>query len=115
MTYTLCSGHTTPQPYRDATYTVLKAGTKANNTHWQITAKCTGCAYWTSQDGGSRFLNPNGSNRVAMAMSLTKPSSPNSNTSSIDYHFMHGYWDSDLRIATNANFATVVQTLATTA
>lgn len=109
----LGSGHFTPSAYANAQYTVFKSGTKSNNTHWQITAKCTGCATWTTPDGGVRYLSPRGGNRLAMAYSPTKPAQPNSNTSTISVHDVHDYWSSEFNLASNPNFATIVQSLQT--
>jgi hypothetical protein len=34
-----CSGHSTPQSYAGATFTLLSKGNKSNGTHWQLTSK----------------------------------------------------------------------------
>ncbi|KAK1758302.1 hypothetical protein QBC47DRAFT_440861 [Echria macrotheca] len=105
-------GHQAPVPYTGANYTVYKEGTKSNNTHWQITARCTGCTSWIPEkNAATKYMRFTGSNRVAMAMGLKPVANPNSNTSDIDYHYMHAYWDADFKMATNANFTTTVQKL----
>ena len=89
----------------------MKTGTKVNSTHWQFTAKCTGCTSWSSSGGGARYVNPKGGNRFAWAESTAKPSNPNSNTSSFSVHEVHGYWTEDFSRAINANFNTIVSSL----
>ncbi|KAK0725789.1 hypothetical protein B0H67DRAFT_481603 [Lasiosphaeris hirsuta] len=104
------NSHVSPTPYAGSQYTVFKTGTKYNSTHWQVTAKCTGCTSWTS-DGGNRYLQPKAQNRVAFAYSPSKPSNPNSNTSNFPVHDVHAYWNHEFALASNANFATTVQKL----
>lgn len=106
---TTASGHVAPPSYSGASYQVLKTGTHTNRTHWQYTAKCSGC---TSFAGGSSntktTLNANGVNHLAFAYSATKPSNPSSSTSTIPVHDVYGYWDHDFSVAGNAAFATLV-------
>lgn len=104
-------GHITPEPYTGASATVLRTGTKTNGTHYQATIKCSGCSFWRTASGGTRFLIPNESNRIAMAYSPTRPSNANSNTSAISVHDVHAYWPHQLNQGVNANFKQVVQTL----
>jgi hypothetical protein len=105
------TGHTTPAAYSGATYTLFKAGTKSNSTHWQFTALCKGCTAWDAGSGTMRYLTPRGGNRLAFAYSPGKPSTPNSPTSTIPIHEVHNYWSHDFNQALNANFETTVQRL----
>ncbi len=107
------SGHVQPTDYSGATYTLFKAGTKSNSTHWQFTALCKGCTSWDAGSGALRYLSPKGGNRLAFAYSPTKPSNINSPSSSIAIHDVHGYWNHDFTGAVNPNFATTVQKLTT--
>lgn len=93
----------TPTVYSGATIEVLKTGTHTNSTHWQITAKCTGCTSFSS-----KVLNPKGSNRLAFAYAKSKPSNPSSNSSSFNVHDVTNYWNHDFASAANANFAALV-------
>ncbi|GAB1321103.1 hypothetical protein MFIFM68171_11313 [Madurella fahalii] len=105
------NGHTTPTTYTGATYTVYRTGTKSNSTHWQVTAKCTGCSSWNNQAGATRYINPKSENRLAWAYSLSRPSNPSSPTSSISIHDLPGYVTLNFGQGTNANFAGLVQSL----
>ncbi|KAK4184584.1 hypothetical protein QBC35DRAFT_534859 [Podospora australis] len=106
------NGHITPNTYAGAQYTLFKTGTKSNGTHWQYTALCKGCTSWTTDTGASRYLSPRGGNRLAFAYSPGRPSSPNSATSSIPIHEVHGYWQHDFSGAANSNFETTVERLS---
>ncbi|KAK0616158.1 hypothetical protein B0T14DRAFT_538225 [Immersiella caudata] len=105
------NGHTTPNAYTGATYTVYKTGTKVNSTHWQVTAKCTGCATWTQRDGKKVYLNPKGNNRFGWAYSLKKPTNPNSATSAIPIHDLGQYFTMDVGKGVNKDFANLVSKL----
>jgi hypothetical protein len=99
----LCSGHSTPQSYAGATFTLLTKGNKSNGTHWQLTAKCTGCTSWTGSSGVTR-IDPRDSKRLGYACSASKPSSPGSNSSSIPVHDVYNYITHDFSAGANANF-----------
>lgn len=103
------SSHTAPVADSSATVQVLPKGTKSNGTHWQITAKCTGCTSFTTTGTTKKSLNPAGTNRLAFAYSKTKPSQPASGTSPITVHDLFQYWDHDFAAAANADFAGLVQ------
>ncbi|KAH9431994.1 hypothetical protein MCOR27_009032 [Pyricularia oryzae] len=104
------SAHAAPAPYTVPVYEVLKTGTRVNSTHWQITAKCSGCTSFQGRAGAApTWLRPTGSNRLAFAMARTAPSQPASNTSAIPYHEVHQYWNADFGSAQNENFGELVQ------
>ena len=105
------SGHLAPRPNTGADIQILKAGTKSNSTHWQVTMKCRGCSKW-SNDLGERYVNPRGQNRFAMASAWTFKISGTSNTTDIIKHDVHSYWDHQVQNGANTNFATTFQTLA---
>lgn len=92
-----------PTEYSGATYEVLQTGTSANNTHWQFTAKCTGCTSWNGQT-----LSPTGSHRLAMAYSANGPSNPASPSSSFPVHSVHTYWEHNFGQAGNPTFNQLV-------
>ncbi|XXH01081.1 hypothetical protein Hte_007432 [Hypoxylon texense] len=102
------TSHTAPAVTSDATVQVLAKGTKSNGTHWQVTAKCTGCTSFTTTGTTTKTLNPSGSNRLAFAYSKTKPSQPASGTSPINVHDLFSYWDHDFAAAGNAQFQDLV-------
>ncbi|KAI0104308.1 hypothetical protein GGR51DRAFT_522278 [Nemania sp. FL0031] len=101
------SVRTQPQIYDGATLQLLKTGTKLNGTHWQITAKCTGCSSFTTTGSNTKALNANGSNRLAFAYSKTKPSSASS-AAMLSVHDVYNYWDHDFSSAGNIDFAALV-------
>lgn len=105
------TGHITPQTYSQATYTVFKAGTKINSTHWQVTAKCTGCTSWTGRSGSKGTLKTRGESRFGWAYSLKKPSNPNSATSAIPVHDLGQYFSLDVTKGGNKDFAAAVAKL----
>ncbi|KAI8624153.1 hypothetical protein F5Y19DRAFT_336959 [Xylariaceae sp. FL1651] len=100
--------HSTPQMYTGATVQVLKAGTKMNGTHWQITAKCSGCSSFLGANNANKTLTASGTNRLAFAYSKNKPSS-SSAAATITVHEVYNYWDHDFSTAGNTNFAQLVQ------
>ena len=85
--------------YPDATYEILKAGTRVNGTHWQFTAKCTGCTKFRTTT-----LSSTSSHRMAMAYSSSKPSSPGSPSSNFPVHSVHTYWNHNFGGGTNTAF-----------
>jgi hypothetical protein len=97
------STHVTPSAYSGATYTVFKTGTRVNGTHWQLTAKCTGCT-----DYKGTVLSPTSSHRLAFAYCATRPASPSSSMSSITVHDVHDYWNHDFSTGQNPSFAQLV-------
>jgi hypothetical protein len=97
-----------PPAYKGATYTTLKKGTKVNSTHYQYTAKCTGCTYFTGASSAQKSLNPQGGNQLAFAFAFAKVNTPSSNTSSFSGHDVHSYGVHDFSQGSNANFAELV-------
>ncbi|KAK3937594.1 hypothetical protein QBC46DRAFT_443089 [Diplogelasinospora grovesii] len=104
--------HTAPTAYTGSTYQVFRTGTKTNSTHWQFTAKCTGCTSYQGDSGGMRYLSAQGGNRLAFAYSPTKPSNPSSNTSSFGVHEVIGYWNHDFSSGANPSFTSLVSKLS---
>ncbi|KAH4352460.1 hypothetical protein HBH98_021320 [Parastagonospora nodorum] len=101
------TGHSTPQSYTGATLTLLSKGNKSNSTHWQLTAKCTGCTSWTGTSGATR-IDPKDQKRLGFACAAAKPSSPGSNTSTIPVHDVYNYFTHDFAAGANANFASLL-------
>jgi len=101
------NGHVTPNAYSGATYTVYKSGTKMNSTHWQLTAKCTGCTSWTS-NGKNVQVKLKGENKFGWAYSLKKPSNPSSATSAIPVHDLGQYFSIDVGKGANKDFTALV-------
>jgi len=100
--------HAFPQAYNGASYQVFRTGTKSNSTHWQYTAKCSGCTSWAGSSGRNTTLNPNGGNTFAFAYAAGRPSSPSSNTSSFPVHDAYNYWSHDFASSGNADFTDLV-------
>ncbi|KAH7405991.1 hypothetical protein DE146DRAFT_430515 [Phaeosphaeria sp. MPI-PUGE-AT-0046c] len=103
------TGHSTPTTYTGATYTLLSKGNKSNGTHWQLTAKCTGCTTWTGSSGQTR-IDPRDTKRLGYACASAKPSQPGSNTSPIPVHDVYNYITHDFSAGANANFAALLKT-----
>ncbi len=100
--------HVLPDVYSGASYQVFAAGTHANRTHWQVTAKCTGCTAFSGSGGATRRLNAKGSNRLAFAYCKTPPYQPSSSSSGFEVHDVVGYWNHDFTTAQNTAFASLV-------
>lgn len=79
-----------------------------NSTHWQFTAKCSGCTSFTGSGNVHTVLNPTGVNELAFAYAATKPSNPSSNLSSFGVHDLYAYWSHDFSAAGNTGFASLV-------
>ncbi|KAH9863446.1 hypothetical protein IAQ61_009724 [Plenodomus lingam] len=101
------TGHSTPQQYPGATYTPLTTGNKSNSTHWQFTAKCTGCTSYTGSSGAVR-IDPNSSKRLGYACSPNKVASPGSPSSTIPVHDVYNYITHDFSAGANPNFAALL-------
>ncbi|ORY67495.1 uncharacterized protein BCR38DRAFT_456247 [Pseudomassariella vexata] len=100
------TGHVAPTVYPSAIYTVLRIGTHVNGTHWQLTAKCTGCS--TNIGSTNRTLSATVSNRLAFAYSKSKPATPSSSSSTFNVHDVANYWNHDFAAAQNAEFAALI-------
>lgn len=97
-----------PATWAGAQYNLLKTGTHVNRTHWQYTAKCTGCTYYTNSVGSKTWIYSTGTNHLAFAYASARPSSPSSNSSSLQIHDVTNNWDHDFSVGQNANFADLV-------
>ena len=97
-----------PPEYNDATYTVLKKISFVNATHWQITAKCTGCTKWGDDTTGIQTLEQKGQNQIAFAWSSVPVDKPADNSSSFGIHDSIGHPIFDFSVAANKNFDALV-------
>lgn len=103
------TSHVAPSAYSGASYQVLRGGTRVNSTHWQVTAKCSGCTAYKGRSGTMTYVRPKTTNRLAFASAKKPPSQPSSNTSAIEYHDVHVYWNHDFAAASNPKFADLVK------
>lgn len=94
--------------YSGATYEVFRTGTHVNQTHWQYTAKCTGCTSFRSSFGSQNILTTTGSNHLAFAYSAKRPSNPSSSSSSFSIHDVTNNWEHDFSSGQNAAFTSLV-------
>ncbi|KAF2111839.1 hypothetical protein BDV96DRAFT_498852 [Lophiotrema nucula] len=78
------TAYQTPSVDSRFSFTIIPTGTTSNGTHWQYTAKCTGCTSFTGRSGVTT-LNPKGSNKVAYAWSPTRPTGTTA-SSTINVH-----------------------------
>ncbi|KAE8447235.1 hypothetical protein EG329_010929 [Mollisiaceae sp. DMI_Dod_QoI] len=99
--------HSAPPLYNGATYSVFKTGTHVNRTHFQYTAKCTGCTSYTSSQGTPTVLNPTGNNRLAFAYASSRPNNPSSTSASLPVHDVYSYWSQDFSTGANAAFTSL--------
>jgi hypothetical protein len=104
----LPSGHSSPQQYTGATYTPLTTGNKSNGTHWQFTAKCTGCTTYTGSSGQVR-IDPSGTKRFGFACANDKVANPSSTSSTIPVHDVYNYINHDFTAGANPNFQALLQ------
>jgi hypothetical protein len=98
-------GYFSPPENPDAQYTVLETGTHANETHWQVTAKCTGCSRWGDDDQGYTEIDPSAQTTVAFAYSDTPVDTPADPASNFGIHDSLGHPIYDLATGKNADFA----------
>ncbi|KAK3942610.1 hypothetical protein QBC46DRAFT_283506 [Diplogelasinospora grovesii] len=105
-------GYYVPPVYPSSNYTVLKTGTHINATHWQITAKCTGCTKWGDDSTGVTTIDPKIQNTIAFAYSNTPVDTPADAGSSFGIHDSIGHPVFDLSVAENKNFTAAVAKLA---
>ncbi len=98
------SGHTLPQTYANATYTVLP-GSTVNATHWTINVLAKGVSSWTNGklDPSSTATN------LGYASSINAPATPADPASRFGIHQSRGKWSHDLSSAKIANFDALVQ------
>ncbi len=97
-----------PSAYSGASYQVLKTGTRVNGSHWQVTAKCSGCAYYTNSIGRTTTLDPQGSNLFGWAFATAKPYNPSSNMSGFGVHDSFNFLTHDFSGAGNTAFTSLV-------
>ena len=81
---------------------LIAKGTKRNGTHWQYTAKCSGCSSFLSTNNQNRTLNPRGQNQLAYAWSTGKPSGT-SPSATIGVHDNFGYINPGVDFSMGAN------------
>ncbi|KAK4118919.1 iron reductase domain protein [Parathielavia appendiculata] len=101
-------GYFSPPEYPDSTYTILETGTHLNATHWQVTAKCTGCSRWGDDDMGYTELDPQYHTTMAFAYSDTPVDAPGDETTTFGIHTSLGHPIYDLATAKNSDFAAKV-------
>ncbi|EAA31321.2 iron reductase domain protein [Neurospora crassa] len=107
-------GYYSPPIYTDSHYTVLKKGTHVNATHFQVTAKCTGCSSWGDDEstGISGNIDPEYQTTLAYAYGNTKVDTPADVQSTFGIHDSLGHPIYDLAVAKNKDFAEKVAALA---
>jgi hypothetical protein len=97
-----------PPNWSGATLQMLEVGTFVNDTHWQFTAKCTGCTSWVDPQDGPKWLDPTGTYKIAWAFANLPPSNAASKNSTFSFHDVYGYFDHDLSLGNNDNFKQLV-------
>lgn len=111
MLTTSNSGYFSPPENPDSTYTILETGTSVNETHFQVTAKCTGCSRWGDEDTGYTELDPAYQTTFAFAYSDSPVETPSDPASGFGIHDSLGHPIYDLAVAQNADFDEVVGAL----
>ncbi|KAK0615741.1 hypothetical protein B0T17DRAFT_592458 [Bombardia bombarda] len=94
-------GYYSPPAYTGSKYTLLKKGTHVNATHWQYTAKCTGCSSWGDDDIGVTTIDPQYQNTMAYAYSDHPVDTPADVASSFGIHDSLGHPIFDLAVGKN--------------
>lgn len=87
---------------------MLGKGTFVNDTHWQYTAKCTGCTSWGDDDIGYTTLDATAQNALAFAYSQSPPDEPDNTDSTFTIHDSVGHWYHDFGNIGNADFDDLV-------
>ncbi len=105
------SGYFSPPSNPDTKYTVLKTGTSFNTTHWQITAKCSGCSRWGDSDVGYTELDPAYDVSMAFAYANNPVDTPGDEESTFGIHDSLGHPVYSLAAGKNADFAAKVAKL----
>lgn len=105
------SGYFSPPEYPDAQYTILESGTYLNETHFKVTAKCTGCSRWGDDDMGYTELDPQYQTIMAYAYANEPVDTPEDASSSFGIHKSLGHPIFDLASGKNADFDDKVESL----
>lgn len=82
-----------------------------NATHWQVTAKCSGCTQWGDADTGYGALDPTTQQSMAYAYSNTAVDTPADEASTFSIHNGIGHPVYNLTQGKNTNFAAKVSRL----
>lgn len=104
-------GYFSPPAYTDSKYTILKTGTHMNATHWQVTAKCSGCSRWGDADIGYTEIDPEVDTSMAFAYANTPVDTPSDEATTFGIHESLGHPVFGLAPAKNADFAAKVAKL----
>jgi hypothetical protein len=78
-----------------------------NATHFQVTAKCSGCTTW-SVDGTPTTLDPDSSHELAWSHSSTPPTNPADANSTFQQHDAVGMWNAEFAQAESYTFEALV-------
>ena len=93
------SGYQPPSPYDDPTVTLLP-DTAVNETHWTLSATCSGCTSWS---GGA--IDPLAPAPLAWAYAGAAPAAPADPDSGFGKHDQTGVVNFDFSTAGSAGFA----------
>ncbi|KAL2265948.1 hypothetical protein VTJ83DRAFT_5300 [Remersonia thermophila] len=104
-------GYFSPPEHPDSSYTILSTGTHINETHWQVTAKCSGCSRWGDEWIGYTELDPDRQTIMAYAWSNYPVDAPEDASSTFAIHQSLGHPIYDLTVAKNADFEAKIQAL----
>ncbi|ORY63870.1 uncharacterized protein BCR38DRAFT_524025 [Pseudomassariella vexata] len=96
-------GYYVPDPYPNATYTVLK-GTGTSGGRVKFTALCSGCTTWADFEGNPTTIDASQPAPFAFAFSQTPPETPADPVSAFGIHDLVGHWNHDLPAAKSADF-----------
>ncbi|KAK6858861.1 hypothetical protein PG995_004714 [Apiospora arundinis] len=92
-------GYSTPSPYADATYQVLKG------TGIKVHRPLQGCSSWTDFTGEPFTVDASQEARFAYAFSANPVATPSDNATTFTIHDGVGHWYHDLPGAKSASFA----------
>ncbi|KAG9238235.1 hypothetical protein BJ875DRAFT_451749 [Amylocarpus encephaloides] len=101
------SSRDNPSVYTGATLQPMRIGTKVNGSHWQVTAKCTGCTTWISNNRANAIDPVGTSVRLASAAGPGRPNGV-SPSAALPTHTVHPYLIGNFNHAQNPSFEDLV-------
>ncbi|KAL8297540.1 hypothetical protein RB597_006570 [Gaeumannomyces tritici] len=104
LTSRIAFGYYVPPIYKAAKYQILPKGTFVNATHFQVTAKCSGCTSWGDDDIGVTYLNPKEDQYLAFAYSSAPVEEPANPESGFSMHDVTGHWVHSFAQGVNPDF-----------
>lgn len=106
LTSRIAFGYYVPPIYGAAKYQIIPKATFVNATHFQVTAKCSGCTSWGDDDIGVTYLDPKEDQYLAFAYSSVPVDEPDNPESGFSMHDMTGHWVHSFAQGVNPDLST---------